>query len=144
MNYLKAPIMLEGNKLDEKKALSSGVSVIGDINIGAVTGQLAIGEKIAQSQYRCVPNIQELQSNLLIFKKFLDELNLPTEDKEIINGNISAAIRETKKDKPDILKIKQFFENAIDILKETSETVTSISGLYPLAKAIAGFIGLNI
>lgn len=136
--------MLERNKLNEKKALSSGVSVIGDLNIGDVTGQLAIGEKITQNQYKCVPNIQELQSNLLIFKKFLDELNLPTEDKEIIKGNISAAIRETKKDEPDISKIKQCFENAIDILKETGETVTSISGLYPLAKAIAGFIGLNI
>ena len=136
--------MLEGNKLDEKKALSSGVSVIGDINIGDVTGQLGIGEKITQNQYRCVPNIQELQSNLLIFKKFLDELNLPTEDKEIIKGNISAAIRETKKDEPDISKIKPCFQNTIDILKETGETVTSISGLYPLAKAIAGFIGLNI
>lgn len=136
--------MLEGNKLDEKAALSSGVSVIGDINIGDVTGQLAIGEKITQNQNKCVPDIQELQNYLLNFKKFLDELNLPIEDKEIIKGNISAAIRETKKYEPDISKIKQCFENAIDILKETGETVTSISGIYPLAKIIAGFVGLNI
>lgn len=144
MNYSKVPIMSEGNKLDEKKVLSSGVSVSGNITIGDVNGQLAIGEKIAQNQYKYVIDVQDIQNNLLSFIKLLDELNLPTEDMEIIKGDISAAIRETKKDEPDILKIKQFFGNAIDILKEAGETVTSISSLYPLAKTIAGFVGLNI
>lgn len=137
--------MSEGNKLDDKTALSSGVSISsGDITIGDVTGQLAIGDKITQNQYKCVPDIQELQSYLLSFKILLDELNLPTEDKEIIKGDIGAAIRETKKDDPDISKIKQRFGNAINILKETGGIVTSISEFYPLAKTIAGLIGLNI
>lgn len=144
MNSSKAPVMSEGNNLDEKTVLISGVSISGDITIGDVTGQLAIGEKIAQNQYKYVPDIQELQNNLLSFKKILNELNLPIEDKEIIEGDISAAIKETKKDEPDISKIKQRFKNAIDILKDTGETVTSISGLYPLAKVIAGAIGVSI
>lgn len=135
--------MSEGNKLDEKTVLINGVSISGDITIGDVTGQLAIGEKITQNQYN-VPDIQELQNNLISFKKLLNELNLPTEDKEIIEGDISAAIKEIKKDEPDISKIRQRFKSAIDFLKDTGETVTSISGLYPLAKVIAEAIGVSI
>ena len=123
--------------------INKGVSVSGNITIGDIHGQFAMGENITQKQYKHVQDIEELQKYLLDFQKLLDELNLPAEDKEIIKGDISAAIRETKKDKPEISKIRQRFEDTIDTLKEAGETVTSISGLYPLAKTIAGFIGLS-
>jgi hypothetical protein len=125
------------------KKTNKGVSVSGNITIRDIPGQFAIGENITQKQYKYVLDIEELQKNLLNFQKLLDELNLPAEDKEIIKGDIGAAIRETKKDKPEISKIKQRFENVIDTLKETREAVTCISGFYPLAKTIAGFIGLS-
>ena len=122
----------------------TGITSGGDVKFGDVSGQVAIGENISQSQSIKGANIEELRTSLLDFQKGLVKLDLSEEDESIINGNISAAIKESKKDKPKLSVIKDRFEGTIDIIKESGKTIQSISDLYEPAKKLAKLVGLGI
>jgi polyribonucleotide nucleotidyltransferase len=122
----------------------TGITSGGDVKFGDVSGQVAIGENISQSQSIKGANIEELKKSLLDFQKGLVKLDLSEEDESIINGNISAAIKESKKDKPKLSVIKDRFEDTIDIIKESGKTIQSISDLYEPAKKLAKLVGLGI
>ena len=121
-----------------------GITSGGDVKFGDVRGQVAIGENISQSQSIKGADIEELRTSLLDFQKGLVKLDLSEEDKSIINGDISAAIKESKKDKPRLSMIKDRFESTIDIIKESGKTIQNISELYEPAMKLAKLVGLGI
>ncbi len=121
----------------------SGINVGGNVSIGDVSGQVAIGENISLTKIGGA-DIEKLRKGLLDFQKGLTKLDLPEEDKSIINGDISAAIKESKKDKPRLSMIKDRFESTIDIIKESGKTIQNISELYEPAKKLAKLVGLGI
>ena len=122
----------------------TGITAGGDVNFGDISGQSAIGENISQTQMIKGADIEQLRTSLLDFQKGLAKLNLSEEDKSIINGNISAAIKESKKDKPGLSMIKDRFKGTIDTIKESGKTIQSISELYEPAKKLAKLVGLGI
>jgi len=122
----------------------SGINADGNVSIGDVSGQVAIGENISQIQSIKGADIEKLRKSLLDFQKGLAKLDLSEEDKIIINGDISAAIKESKKDKPRLSMIKDRFESTIDIIKESGKTIQNISELYEPAKKLAKLVGLGI
>lgn len=122
----------------------SGINADGNVSIGDVSGQVAIGENISQIQSIKGADIEELRKSLLDFQKGLVKLDLSEEDKSIINGDISAAIKESKKDKPRLSMIKDRFESSIDIIKESGKTIQNISELYEPTKKLAKLVGLGI
>ena len=121
-----------------------GITAGRNVTIGDVSGNFAAGENISQSQSIKSADIEELKKSLLDFQKGLVKLDLSEEDESIINGNISAAIKESKKDKPKLSVIKDRFEDTIDIIKESGKTIQSISDLYEPAKKLAKLVGLGI
>ncbi len=122
----------------------SGINAGGNVSIGDVSGQVAIGGPISQIQSIKGADIEELRKSLLDFQKGLAKLDLSEENKSIINGDISAAIKESKKDKPRLLMIKDRFESTIDIIKESGKTIQNISELYEPAKKLTKLVGLGI
>ncbi len=126
--------MLEEN--ESKKKISGG-------SFGDVSGQVAIGENIKQFQHIEQADLKELIMNLYDFQKGIDNLGLSSEDQNIVNGNISAAIKETKKDKPVQSRIKEEIEKAINTVKEAGKTISNISEVYEPAKKIAKLLGIS-
>ena len=122
----------------------TGITSGGDVKFGDVSGQVAIGENISQIQSIKGADIEELRKSLLDFQKGFVKLDLSEEDKSIINENISAAIKESKKDKPRLSMIKDRFESTIDIIKESGKTIQNISELYEPAKKLAKIVSLGI
>lgn len=122
----------------------TGITAGGDVNFGDISGQVAVGENISQIQSIKGADIEELKKSLLDFQKGLVKLDLSDEDKSIVNGDISAAIKESKKDKPRLSMIKDRFESTIDIIKESGKTIQNISELYEPAMKLAKLMGLGI
>jgi len=129
----------------ESKIVSgrSGINVGGNVSIGDVSGQVAIGDNISLTKIGGA-DIEELRKSLFDIQKGLTKLDLSEEDKSIINGDISAAIKESKKDKPRLSMIKDRFESTINIIKESGKTIQNISELYEPAKKLAKLVGLGI
>ena len=136
--------MTEKEESDKKVVGGSGITSGGDVNIGDVSGQVAIGKNISQVQMLSKTDLEGLRKNLLEFQKGLFKLNLPSDDKGIVNGDITAAIKESKKEKPELSKIKMRFESVINTIKEAKKTINDISGLYEPAKKIASILGVAI
>ncbi len=121
-----------------------GITAGGDVSFGDVSGQVGIGEHISQTQSIGSADIEELRKSLLDFQKGIAELDLSEEDQSIVNGDISAAIKESKKDEPELSRIKERFESSINIIKESGKTIQNISELYEPAKKLAKLVGLGI
>ena len=136
--------MTENNKSKKKVFDGSGITSGGDVNFGNVSGQVAIGDNISQVQMLSKADLEDLRKTLLDIQKGLDKLNLPSGDKNIINGDISAAIKESKKGKPELSKIKTRFENVINTIKEAGKTIKDFSELYEPAKKMASILGVAI
>jgi hypothetical protein len=130
--------MSEENKPEGRVSDDAGIKAGGNVTISDVTGQIAAGKNINQSQVQSInqTDFKELRENLLQFQKGIDKLGLEPEDKDIVNGSISAAVKETKKDKPQLSKIKDQLENINGVMKETGKTISSFSELYEPAKKI--------
>jgi hypothetical protein len=136
--------MAEGHESDKKVVGGAGITAGGNVTLGDVTGQVAIGEDITQIQSISTTDRDDLIKSILDFQKGLAKLNLPTDDQNIVNGDISAAIKEANKDKPDLSKIEMRFENVVNTIKEAGNTIKDISELYDPAKKIATMLGLGL
>ncbi len=136
--------MTEEHESDKKVVGGAGITAGGNVTLGDVTGQVAIGADITQIQSISTTDRDDLIKNILDFQKGLAKLNLPTNDQNIVNGDISAAIKEVNKDKPDLSKIKMRFENVVNTIKEAGKTIKDISEIYDPAKKIATIIGLGL
>lgn len=136
--------MVKEQESGKKVIGGSGIIAGGDVSFGDVSGQLAIGENITQTQTLSATNLEDLRTSLIDFKKGLDELNLPSDEQDIVKGDITAAIIEAKKDKPELSKVKGKFESAINTVKNAGKTINNISNLYEPAKKIAKLVGIGI
>lgn len=136
--------MTEEPESDKKVVGGPGITSGGNVTIGDVSGQLAIGENITQTQTLSATNLEELRTSLSDFKKGLAELDLQSANQNIAEGNIDLAIDEAKKDKPELSKIKEKFESAINTVKEAGKTINNISELYEPAKKIVKILGIGI
>ena len=135
--------MTEEHESDKKVVGGAGITAGGNVTFGNVTG-VAIGEDITQIQFISTTDRDDLIKSILDFQKGLAKLNLPTDDQNIVNGDISAAIKEANKDKPDLSKIKMGFENVVNTIKEAGKAIKGISEIYDPAKKIATIIGFGL
>ncbi len=136
---------MTGEQESDKKVVGGpGITSGGNVTIGDVSGQLAIGENITQTQSLSATNLEELRRSLSDFKKGLAELDLPSDEQDVVKGDIAAAIMEAKKDKPTLSRIKEKFESAINTVKEAGKTINNISELYEPAKKIVKILGIGI
>ncbi len=121
-----------------------GINASGDVNIGHVSGQLAIGKKILQFQSSSTIDIEKLKKSLLDFREELTKLDLSSENQDIIKGDVSAALKEAGKDEPKLPTIKSRVENVIETLKDAGVTVKSISEICSSLKIAAGIFGIQL
>lgn len=132
------------HKSNRKNTDSTRIIAGGSINIGNVSGQIAIGENITQVQSIKQAELEDIRKSLLDFQKGIVRLNLPSEDQNIVNGDMIAAIKEASKEKPTLSKIRNRFENVINTLRDAGKTIKDISELYEPAVKVAKWIGLGI
>jgi hypothetical protein len=121
----------------------SGIIAGSNVTFGNVSGQVAIGENIIQTQSIGQVDIEKLKKSLLDFQNEIARLDLPPNYQNVVNGEISAAIIEADKEKPAISEIKKKFKNAINMVKKAGKEINEISGLYEPAKKIAKLIGMG-
>jgi hypothetical protein len=136
--------MPEEHESDKKDEGSAGITAGGDVTFGDVSGQVAIGEHIEQIQSIEQTDLEELRKSLLDFQKGIAQLDLSPNYQNVVNGEISAAILESEKDKPVRSKIKEKFQSAINTVREAGKTIQDISDLYEPAKKIAQLIGMGL
>jgi len=136
--------MEENHKSNKNAAGSAGINAGGNVTIGNVSGQVAIGKNIIQTQSIGQVDLEELRKSLLDFQKRIANLGLSSEDQSIINGDINAAIKEANKEKPVLLKIKERFESSVNTIKEAGKTIKDISELYETATKIAKLVGIGL
>jgi hypothetical protein len=89
-----------------------------------------------------INDLEDLRRNLLEFQEGIAKLNLPTDDQNIVNGDISAAIKEASKENPEPSKIRTRFESAINTVRESGRTVKDVSSLYDPATKIFKLLGV--
>ena len=136
--------MAEEQESDKKVSDGPGITAGGNVHISSVSGQVAIGEDITQTLVVSQTDLKDLLHSLHEFQKGVPKLDLTPEDQSIVNGEISAAIKEAKKDKPALSKIKERFESIISTIKEAGKTIKDISEIYEPAKKIAKLIGMGL
>ena len=131
--------------MSNKKILGvTGITAGGDVTVGNVSGQFAVGSGIMQTQTIGQADLEELRKSLLDFQKGAAKLGLSDEDQSIVNGKIIETIKEAKKETPILSKIKETFESAINTVKEADKTIKDISELYEPAKKIAKLVGIGL
>ncbi len=133
--------MTEERESDKKVSGGPGITAGGNVTIGDVSGHVAIGENITQLS---TSDKKELLDGLHEFQKGIPKLDLAPEDQSIVNGEISAAIKEAKKDKPAPSKVKERFESIISTVKDAGKSINGISELYEPAKKIAKLVGMGL
>ena len=136
--------MTEERGSDAEVAGGAGITAGGAVEIVDVSGQVAIGENITQIQSISTTEMEDLRKSLCDFQKGLAKLNLPTDDQNIVTGDISAAIKEAGKDDPELSTIKMRFKSIIDTVKGAGRTIGDISELYEPAKKIVSLIGMSL
>ncbi|PXF56862.1 MAG: hypothetical protein C4B59_16225 [Candidatus Methanogaster sp.] len=136
--------MTEKPESDAKVVGGAGITAGRGVEIGDVSGQVAIGEYITQIRSISTTEMEDLRKSLRDFQKGLDKLNLPTDDQNIVTGDISAAIKEAGKEDPELSTIKMRFKSIVDTVKGAGRTIGDISELYEPAKKIASLIGMSL
>ncbi len=119
---------LEGATISANGGAGVGGGDGGSITIiSNSSGQVAMGENISQSQSINQNEFKELIDNLLTFQKGIDKLELSFDDKNIVNGDISTAIKEAKKTKPSLSIINKYYSVSKFILGVSLQIEYNIS-----------------
>lgn len=129
---------------DKKVTGGPGITAVGDISIGDISGQVAIGQNITQTQSIEHADLEELRKSLLDFQKGIVQLGLSPNYQNVVNGEISAAMIEAGSEKPVLSKIKEKFESAIMTAKKAGKSIEDISELYEPTKKIAKVLGIGL
>lgn len=131
-----------------KKTIIGGVGITagGDVTFSNVSGQVAIGENLTQGQTLSSSDKKELRDSLVQFQKEITKLKLPDGTMATVNGDVTEAIKEAEKEKPDPSKIKSRFEGALDTLKEVGDNIEKVSKWEWTDKVIQilGKLGLSV
>jgi len=131
-------------KESEKVSGGRGITSGRDVTIGDISGQVAIGENITQTQTIEHADLEELRKNLLDFQKGMAQLDISPNYQNVVNGEISAAMIEAENEKPVLSKISEKFKSAIKTAKEAGKSIENISELYEPAKKIAKLLGIGL
>ncbi len=125
---------------------STGITSGRDVIFGDNTGLIATGKNITQTQTLSSSDKEELRDSLVQFQKEITKLNLPADTMATVNGDVTAAIKEVEKEKPEPSKIKSRFEGALDTIKEAGDTIEKVSKWEWTGKIIKvlGKLGLTI
>ena len=91
-----------------------------------------------------INDLEDLRRSLREFQEEIAKLNLLTDDQNIVNGDISAAIKEASKENPEPSTIKRRFESAINTIREAGRTIKDVSPLYNPAEKIAKIVGIGL
>lgn len=141
-------IIMAEREFDKNVSGIGGINAGGDINIGDNSGQIAIGNNNTQNQTTYISirqnDLEEIKKGLLDFQNGISSLGLPINYQNVVTGEISAAILEAEKEKPEVSRIKEKFESAISTVKNAGKTVQDISELYEPAKKVAKLVGLAV
>jgi len=134
--------LIEENKVEGGAGITAG----GNVVIRNVTGQVAVGSNITQTQTISGADKKELHDCLVQFRDEVAKLNLPQDEATMVNGDVTAAIKEAKKENPDPVKIKSRVEGALDTIKEVGTTIEKVSKWTWTKKIlkILGKLGLSI
>lgn len=116
--------MTEERESDKKVIGGPGITAGGNVTIGDVSGSVAIGKNITQLT---TSDKKELLDSLIEFQKGIDKLGLPADELSTVDGDVTAAIKEAKKEEPDPSKIKSRFEGAIDTIKGVGKVIEKVS-----------------
>nr|QNO49525.1 hypothetical protein FBKNMHLG_00044 [Methanosarcinales archaeon ANME-2c ERB4] len=138
-------IFMEMLRSQKSKAIHESFSVNLAV-YGDVSGQIALGKEITQTKTLSISDKKELLDSLVEFQKEIAKLDLPEDDLSIVNGDVNAAIKEAKKEKPDSSKIMTRFKGALDTIKDVGDTFEKVSKWEWTGKIIAtlGKLGLTI
>jgi hypothetical protein len=118
-----------GDLIMNKKTVigGPGITAGGNVTFGDVSGHVAVGQNIIQTQTLSFLDKRELRDSLVQFQKEIAKLKLPADTMTTVNGDVNAAIKEAEKEKPDPLKIKGRFEGALDTIKDVGDTIEKVS-----------------
>ncbi len=105
----------------------AGITAGGNVTFGDVTGQVAIGENIMQTQTLSSPDKKELLNGLIEFRKELPKFGLPPDEQSIVNGKITETIKEVEKEKPDLSKVKSIYDSAIETIKGVGDVIEKVA-----------------
>ena len=133
--------MTEERESDKKVIGGPGITAGGNVTIGDVSGSVAIGKNITQLS---TSDKKELLNSLIEFQKEIAKLCLPADELSIVNGDVTAAIKEAKTQESDPSKIKSRFESIFSAIKDAGRSIKDISELYEPAKKIAKLIGMGL
>ena len=135
-------------KSDHKVVGSSGITASGNVSISKVSGQVAIGEHIRQTQTLTlsVSDKKELLDSLVQFKNEIANLSLPEDELDDINNDVDTAVKEAKKEEPNYPKIKRKFEGVIETIKEVGDTIDQVAKWEWTGKVVKllGKLGLTV
>lgn len=125
-----------------------GINAGGDVNMSDISGQVVFGNNNIQNQSTSISigqnELEEIKESLLDFQNGISSLGLPINYQNVVTGEISAAILEAEKEKPEVSRIKEKFESAISTVKDAGKTIQDISELYEPAKKVAKLVGLAV
>ena len=116
--------MTEEWESDKKVIGGPGITAGGNVTIGDVSGSVAIGKNITQLS---TSDKKELLNSLIEFQKEIAKLCLPADELSTVNGDVTAAIKEAKKEEPDPSKIRSGFEGAIETIKGVGKVIEKVS-----------------
>jgi len=134
---------IERSKRKSIPEMVSGIYAGETVNIEIKNGQLAVGTNIEQAQSISSYDLKELMESLVEFQKGIEKLGLDPDYQNVVNGCISTAIIEGKKEEPQLSKVRQCFEKAIHMLKKAGKTILNISELYEPAKKIVSILKIS-
>lgn len=144
----KRVITMAERDFDKNVSGIGGINAGGDMNIGDNSGQIAIGNNNTQNQTKYISirqnDLEEIKTGLLDFQNGISSLGLPINHQNVVTGEISAAILEAEKEKPEVSRIKEKFESAISTVKDAGKTIQDMSELYEPAKKVAKLVGLAV
>ncbi len=117
----------------------SGITAGGNVIFGDVSGQVGIGENISQTKLLSSTDKTALIDALKKFKDEIVSLGLPDDELDIVKGDVTSAIKEAQKEKPDLSTVKKRFQNVIDTVKQVGSVMNRVAES-PVTKTIIGIL----
>jgi hypothetical protein len=134
--------MIKENDSDKCVFGGNGITAGGNVSFENVNGQIAIGTNIKQESIS-LSDIEGLRQDLLSFKEAVLKSDLSPEDKQIVAGDIAAAIKESDSNTPKLEKITKRIVSAIETVQETGKKMEDY-GLLDIASKIIKKLAISI
>lgn len=133
--------MTKENDSDKCVFGGNGITAGGNVNFENVGGQIAVGANITQESTSSL-DIEGIRQDLFVFKEAISKSALSPEDKQIVEGDITAAIKESKNSTPKLEKITKRVVAAIETIQETGKKMEEY-GLLDIASKIVSTLKIS-